>query len=486
MKKVKTLIIASFGLEPKHITLETLAALKKCDAVFSDCLDGAGGAGEFIRRACVNFEFLRGFPGRGIAARLNEAFIRHDTVGFLTYGNPCFLNPATTLISGIMAAAKVKVSILPAVSSFDSIVNLLDLNKFSLSGLRLVRSVEDMEEMLFVPEMETLLFLPGHLNRKENEKHKKRFLNSLRSAYPGEHAVFLINRPCMDSGGGLIKTTVSGFENIFDKVDKATTVFLPAAAENTKYDRLLPPGADAGSLPDKCLKKEKTLIIASYGLKPKQITLETLSALKKCGMVFSHSLESGCGDFIAQSCAGFESLRLLTGAAIAARLEKAFIDHDVVGFLTCGNPFFLNATTALIKNSMAAAKVQVHVLPAVSSFDSIVNLLDLNKFSLNGLRVVDTAASMEDMRFTPEMDTLFFVAGDLNLKGNNKPRAAFLKGVASVYPGAHPVNIINCPSIDDAPGRLINTTVAEFAGVFSKVNKASTILVPAVTGKQNK
>jgi len=33
MKKVKTLIITSFGLESKHITLETLAALKKCGSV---------------------------------------------------------------------------------------------------------------------------------------------------------------------------------------------------------------------------------------------------------------------------------------------------------------------------------------------------------------------------------------------------------------------------------------------------------------------
>ena len=46
MKKRKTLIMASYGLEPKHITLETMAALKKCDAVFSHCLDG--GKGDFI------------------------------------------------------------------------------------------------------------------------------------------------------------------------------------------------------------------------------------------------------------------------------------------------------------------------------------------------------------------------------------------------------------------------------------------------------
>ena len=229
------------------------------------------------------------------------------------------------------------------------------------------------------------------------------------------------------------------------------------------------------------MKKEKRLIICSYGLEPKHITLETLAALKKCGAVFSHSLEGG--GLVARSCKKFECLRGLTAAGITARLKEAFADHDTVGFLTYGNPFFLNATTPLIMAGMAAAGVKVSVLPAVSSLDSIVNLLDLNKFSLTGLRIVDLAACMDDLRITPEMDTLFFVAGDLNLKGKEKYREAFCKGLAAAYPGVHPVAIVNCPSIEDAGGRLIKTTVSKLRGAFSKVDKASTIFVPAASGK---
>jgi len=231
------------------------------------------------------------------------------------------------------------------------------------------------------------------------------------------------------------------------------------------------------------MKKEKRLVICSYGLEPKHITLETLSALKKCGAVFSHSLEGGAGDFIAQSCAKFENLRGLDGPGIAARLKEAFAEHDTVGFLTYGNPFFLNAATVRIKAGMAAAKVKVSVLPAVSSFDSIVNMLDLNKFSLAGLRLVDAAASMGDTRFTPEMDTLFFSVGVPTPGNGNKRRAAFLKGLAAAYPGGHPVTVVNCPCIGDASGRRIKTTVSRLGGVFAKVDKVSTILVPAVTGK---
>jgi len=480
MKKEKNLIIASFGLESKHITLETLAALKKCDAVFSDCMDGVGGAGEFIRKGCAKFHYLSGVSQPRIAAKLERAFLTADTVGFLTYGNPFFINLTASLVKDVMTAAGIKVSVLPAVSSFDSIVNLLDLNKFSLSGLRLLGSVESIKDPGFIPEMDTLIFLPGYLNMKGNGKFKDNFLRRLRAAYPGEHTVLVINRPCMDAAGGLVKTTVSGLADVFDGVDKTATIFLPAKAENARYSGPAAQWEDAASRPGKPPKKEKTLILASYGLKPGQVTLETLAALKKCGAVFSHSLDGGKDDFIARSCAGFESLRGLAGAGIAAKLKAAFHSHDTVGFVTYGNPFFLNATTDLIAAGMAAEKVRVRVLPAVSSFDSIVDLLDLNKFSLNGLRLVDTAACMDNMGFTPEMDTLFFVAGDLNLKGNAKYRAAFLKGLAAAYPGAHPVSVINCPSIENASGRLIRTTVAGLGRVFGKVDKATTILVAGI------
>jgi len=228
------------------------------------------------------------------------------------------------------------------------------------------------------------------------------------------------------------------------------------------------------------VKKRKTLIIASYGLQPKHVTLETLAALKNCGIVFSHSLDLGGNDLIARSCARFESLRGLSLDETAARVKQAFSSHDTVGFITYGNPYFLNATAALINREMAAAGIEVTVLPAISSFDSIVNLMDLNKFSLNGLRLVDIAACMKDMKFTPGMDTLFFVVGDLNLKGNGKYKAAFLEGLAAAYPGKHPVSLINRPTIEDAAGRLVTTTVAKLKTVFSKVDKTSTILVPAL------
>ena len=224
---------------------------------------------------------------------------------------------------------------------------------------------------------------------------------------------------------------------------------------------------------------KKKLIIASYGLEPKHITLETLSALKKCSALFSHSLGAGSETLVSKLCPELRALKKMPQAGIARELKKAFSKHGTVGFLTYGNPFFLNFTAALLAREMSAIGVEVRVLPAVSSFDSIVNMLDLNKFSLKGLRLVDIAACMEDVALTPDMDTLFFMVGDLNLKGNGKFRSVFLKELSSAYPAANPVFLINCPSIENSYGRIIATSIGSLARSFSGVDKATTMFIPS-------
>ena len=228
------------------------------------------------------------------------------------------------------------------------------------------------------------------------------------------------------------------------------------------------------------MKEEKTLYIFSYGLRPSQITLETLAALKKCDLVFSHSLEGGTGDFISKACKEFRLLRELNQRQIVSSVKKAFLTCRTVGFLTYGNPFFLNATTALINTEMKRAGICVRVMPAVSSFDAIVNLMDLNKYSTSGLRLVDVAAVMEDIPLTPEMDTLFFVIGDLNLKRNCRHREKFFKNLKKTYPGIQSCVLINCACIGDGSGRLIKTSVARLNKAFNKVDKVTTLFIPAV------
>jgi siroheme synthase len=231
------------------------------------------------------------------------------------------------------------------------------------------------------------------------------------------------------------------------------------------------------------MKPLKVLMMASYGLEPKHITLETLAVLKKCDVVYSDCLDGRKSDFIIKSCRHFESLRGGSPEETVSKVLAAFSASDTVGFVTYGNPFFLNDTAFRIKKKLEAARIKIKVLPAVSSFDSIVNLMDLNEFSRSGLRLVDAAAASVapgGIAFTPNMDTLFFVVGGFNLGRGKDSRSAFLKGLGKFYPGKHPVSIINCPTVEKAEGRLVNTTVSGLKAALRRADDASTILVHAV------
>jgi len=234
------------------------------------------------------------------------------------------------------------------------------------------------------------------------------------------------------------------------------------------------------------MKKEKLLYIFSFGMKPSQITLETLAALKKCDVVFSHCLDGREGDFISGACKEFRMLRGLNGLQISGLVKKAFLTRATVGFLTYGNPFFLNATTALINAEMKKAGICVRVIPAVSSFDAIINLMDLNRYSTSGLRLVDVAAVRKDVPLTPEMDTLFFVIGDLNLKGNGRYREKFFEKLKKTYSREHSVFLVNCARIGAESGRLMRTSVARLKKTFNKADEVTTLFIPAVKVESGK
>ncbi|OGS61284.1 MAG: hypothetical protein A3J79_07925 [Elusimicrobia bacterium RIFOXYB2_FULL_62_6] len=231
------------------------------------------------------------------------------------------------------------------------------------------------------------------------------------------------------------------------------------------------------------MKNEKNLVIASYGLEPGQITIETLAALKACDTVFSPSLAGRAGNFIAKACPGFKPLKNRSQAGTVLAVKKAFLKAGSVGYLTYGNPLFLNFTAGRLIKEMEKAGVRIRVLPAVSSVDSIINLLFRDGFSAAGLRLVDVSACARSMRFAPEMDTLFFLAGEPGFKGDKKLSAAFLKGLAKAYPADHPVSLIDCPCIGEPAGRLLEGRIGGLAKMFPKAGKATTVFVPALRKK---
>ncbi|OGR74958.1 MAG: hypothetical protein A2X32_10595 [Elusimicrobia bacterium GWC2_64_44] len=224
----------------------------------------------------------------------------------------------------------------------------------------------------------------------------------------------------------------------------------------------------------------KKLYIFSYGLYPGQVTLETLAAMKECGAVYTHCLDAATAARFAGLAPGLKLNTGLSREATAKAAVAALSKFDTVGFLTYGNPLFLNQTAAEVMKAAAAKKAAVRVFAAVSSFDTLVNLFNLNKFSPRGLRVVDAAASIDAPHFTPEMDTLIFVPDVLNLKSNAAAKKKFLAAAKAAYPPSAPAYLADCASISAAEAKVIKGTVGALASLLKKVNERHTLFLPAV------
>ncbi|MDO8805295.1 MAG: SAM-dependent methyltransferase [Elusimicrobiota bacterium] len=229
------------------------------------------------------------------------------------------------------------------------------------------------------------------------------------------------------------------------------------------------------------MEKNK-LYICSCGMRPGQLTPETIKALKLSQVVFSHSLEGGPAEALIRGfCPDFRPLVGREPAEIVRAVKSAFKTRRTAAFLTYGNPFFLNAAAVLLKRELEKSGVEVEPLPAVSSFDSIVNMLGL-ELPAAGLRLLHAGLSGGELTFYPDMAVLVFMADKLNRfekREHSGVKEKFIRRIAAAYPPGHRVFIVNAPFMEDREGRVVRTTVKNLARDLGKADRNSTLYIPA-------
>ena len=226
----------------------------------------------------------------------------------------------------------------------------------------------------------------------------------------------------------------------------------------------------------------KKLYIFSYGLYPWQLTLETLAAMRECGAVYSHCLDSQTVRQFLKIVPGLNLIAGMDSDAAVLAATQGLEKYDVVGFLTYGNPLFLNRSATELA-AAAGKKAEVTVFAAVSSFDALINLFNLNSFSTRGLRLVDTASSLEQHDFTPDIDTLFFVPYALNRPGNAAAKKKFIAAAARAYPESAQVYLADCASVVCRSPKVVKSTMRGFSMLLSGLNERHTLFIPAVAPK---
>ena len=220
-RKKRTLLLCAYGLRPGQVTLETLALLKSCDLVFSNCLDTT--SAEHLKPYCKELRLVKGARWEPLAKKVFAAFAGRDRIAFLTYGNPFFLNPPACKLAAEAARRGIAFTVAEGVSSFDAIVNQLRLGQYAPAGLRLVNLGDGSEAPReHAPAMDTLFFSLWTLEAGKPGL-KKDFLRGLAAAYPPEHPALVIDHP------GAVAATIGGLPAALKKAALTTTLFVPAA-----------------------------------------------------------------------------------------------------------------------------------------------------------------------------------------------------------------------------------------------------------------
>lgn len=228
----------------------------------------------------------------------------------------------------------------------------------------------------------------------------------------------------------------------------------------------------------------KKLCIFSYGLYPEQITLETLAAMRECGEVYSHCLDAATARQFLRYAPGLKLTSGLDRRATAEAAVRGLGVHDTVGFLTYGNPLFLNQTAAELMAAARRKGVRVRVFAAISSFDALVNLFNLNKYADGSLRVADTATLIYKPLFTPGTDTLFFVPDVLNLPANAALKKKFVASAKKAYPPSAPAYLADCASISSREATVLKGRISALPALLAKLNERHTLYIPAVVNKR--
>ncbi|TKG66265.1 SAM-dependent methyltransferase [Prauserella endophytica] len=211
-------------------------------------------------------------------------------------------------------------------------------------------------------------------------------------------------------------------------------------------------------------------------------TVETVQALRACQRVFVLHSDQSVIESVREHCAEVEDLApLYTGQTvrddvyheISRRLVESALDSAPVAFLVHGHPLFLVSATEYTLDLAEHHDLRVSVLPAVSSFDTL--LCDLRIDYGYGVQIFDTTTLLKaGWAPNPQVPLLLFqLASTLNRSViSGDPDQDVLRPLidllAPLYGADHRVqvvwssaHILEASSITELPLRDLATTDLE-------------------------
>ncbi len=204
-------------------------------------------------------------------------------------------------------------------------------------------------------------------------------------------------------------------------------------------------------------------------------TTETLQAIRHCHVVFTLLDDLAVLEYVRQlgpTVVDLASLytdstsRPVIYRRISEQLIAATAEHEVVGFLVHGHPLFLVSASEYTLDLARTAQVDVHILPGVSSFDTI--LCDLAVDHGYGMQLFEATTLVKNgWRPNPALPTLIFQLATLmtenvvrDVRGCESLRV-LVDLLTPLYPAGHRCTVVHSAAQLLEPPTRVTIALAE-------------------------
>lgn len=222
-------------------------------------------------------------------------------------------------------------------------------------------------------------------------------------------------------------------------------------------------------------------------------TVETVQALRACRRVLVLHSDQGVIDSVREHCAQVEDLApLYDGQSvredvyheISRRLVESALDSAPVALLVHGHPLFLVSATEYTLDLAERHGLRVSVLPAVSSFDTL--LCDLRIDYGYGVQIFDTTTLLKGgWAPNPQVPLLLFqLASTLNravISGDPDQESLrpLINLLAPLYGTDHRVQVVWSSAHILEGSSIIELQIPELATTDLELWRRPTLYVPA-------
>ena len=231
---------------------------------------------------------------------------------------------------------------------------------------------------------------------------------------------------------------------------------------------------------------KKELVFGSFGLYPEQITLETVSALRKCGKVYLTCVRKEQAGLLLSLFPKAELVSAISFEKLVLKVMGAFAEHDLVGVLDYGDPSFLCAFSERLRLECLKKKIGFKKYHAVSSLNALIADLGLGDLGPAGLYLATAHYWDIPSRFIdPGVPLLVFSPDRTRLDGDPQGLIARLvEDIKRVYPPGHAVYFLRCRSAATGKKSALKVKVSGLGKAVRALKFDSTMFLPAAVKRK--